>query len=78
MRAQIAIWLDAHLQPEWRDAHRLWSVQIALFWSALSGMWAAWPAFQGIVPLPWFVGICIAFPMVLTLARLAKQPGLDN
>lgn len=77
MRAQIALWCDLHLAPEWRNVHKLYSVWVSLFWSGALGLWVAWPAFQGVVPWGVFVGVCVAFPIVLTIARLLKQPGLN-
>ena len=70
-------WADKWLVPEWRLAHRLWSVRIAIFWSLVSGLWVAWPAFQYYVtPLPFAIS-CMIFSLVMLGARLTHQPGLD-
>ena len=64
------------LIPEWRIAHRLWSVRIAVFWTLISSLYMALPAFVDLVP-PWaFAALCIAFGLAILGARLTHQPGL--
>ncbi len=65
-------WLD----PEWRIAHKLWSIRLALFWAAFSGMWVALPAFYGFLPPLWFAALSVAFSLIFCIARLTNQPGL--
>lgn len=69
--------LDRWLVKNWRSAHRFWSVQLAIFWSAFSGFMMVWPALITYVPLPYFFALTIVFSIVLGLARLFRQPGLD-
>lgn len=69
------------LIANWRKAHKLWSIRVALsgvvFWSALSGLWIIWPAFVERVPL-WFYAIGgVLMSVALGIARSFKQPGLD-
>lgn len=77
-QTSIAAWLDAHAAPEWRFAHRLWSVQLSLFWAFIGVLWVTFPAFQNLVS-PFvlvLIGTFIAF--LLVLARLTNQKGLPE
>lgn len=77
MKQWLAGKLDAWAVPEWRRAHKLWSVRVAVFWAVLSGAYVALPAFMGAMP-PWvFALLCVGMSVALVLARLAKQPGAD-
>ena len=58
--------------------HRLWSVRLALFWGCVSGLYGAWPAFQDVVPLPCFAGLSVALGGLIAVARVTRQPGLDE
>lgn len=69
-------WIKSRLDADAAQWHKLWSVRIALFWGAFSGLWVAWPAFQGFMPPLYFAGSCIAFSLAITVARLTNQPGL--
>ena len=71
-------WLDKFGDPEWRKAHRFWSVQLSVFWGLLSGIWAALPAFQVLIPPVHFVVLCAAIAILVAVARVTNQPGLDN
>lgn len=71
-------WLDKYAAPEWRIAHKLWSVRIAILWAVVAGLWVALPAFQGwLHPVP-FALICVGFSLAILFARLTNQPGLPN
>ena len=74
----IAALLDQHAAPEWRVAHKLWSVRIALFWAVVAGLWVALPAFQGYVPPVPFALLCVGFSLAICVARLTNQPGLPD
>ena len=70
--ADIADWLDEHAAPEWRLAHRLRSVQIALFWAVVGGLWMALPAFQSLshaVPLRFYKRRLLDCDLVRALHR---------
>ncbi len=72
----MSCWADAWFIPEWRIAHRLWSVRVAVLWAVISGAWVALPAFQGFLPPLEFAALCIAFSVAMVLARLTHQPGV--
>jgi len=76
--SDIADWLDAHAAPEWRLAHRLRSVQIALFWAVLGGLWVALPAFQSYLSPFRFAAISIGFSVAILFARFTGQKGLPD
>lgn len=75
--------MSPKLIPDWKSkAPKLWSMRVALlggiFWSALGGLWVLWPAFAAVLPLPLYVAAGIAMSVALGVARLLKQPGLDQ
>lgn len=70
--------LDRYAVDNWRVAHKLWSVRIAIFWSIFSGLWVALPAFQGVISPIYFALLCIGFTLTLLFARLTHQPGLED
>lgn len=72
----LAAVADRHLDPDWRNWHRWWSIRVAIFWGALSGAYVALPAFYGWVPPPIFALICVGLSVILVVARLFNQPGL--
>ena len=80
--AKLTTRLDATLIGNWRQAHRLWSIRGALigtvFWALLAGLWACWPALICAIPTPVFFAVGLALSLVLALARLTKQKGIDN
>ncbi len=60
--------LNERLIDDWRrQALRLWSVRIALFWGAVCGLLAAWPAFASAVPLPVFAGLSVLLSAAMIL-----------
>ncbi len=69
--------IPRELIPEWRLAHRFWSVRIAIFWSIVAGLYVALPAFYGFVSPVTFALISIGFSVAICIARLTHQPGLD-
>lgn len=75
---KIADWLDDHAAPEWRIAHRLRSVQIALFWAVLGGLWVALPAFQAYLSPIRFTEFSVAFSIAILFARFTGQKGLPD
>jgi hypothetical protein len=74
----IADWLDDHAAPEWRIAHRLRSVQIALFWSVLGGLWVALPSFQQYLTPFHMMFISVGFSVAIMFARFTGQKGLPD
>jgi len=77
-QGKIAAWLDAHAAPEWRLAHRLRSVQIALFWAVLGGVWVALPSFQNYLSPFRMMLISIGFSVAILFARMTGQKGLPD
>ena len=71
------VWLVNHLDPDWKVAHKLWSIRVALFWAVVSGLYVALPAFQDWVSPVKFAVICVGFSLAICVARLTNQPGLD-
>jgi hypothetical protein len=71
--------LIEHVGALW---HRLWTVRLAIggavFWGAVAGLYLVWPAFAGVIPL-WFYALGgIVMSIALVVARILKQPGLDQ
>ena len=75
---RLAEWLDAHDAPEWRIAHRLRSVQIALFWAVLGGAWVALPSFQQYLTPFHMMFISVGFSVAIMFARFTGQKGLPD
>lgn len=63
--------------PQWRDWHKLWSIRLAIFNAMLSGLWVALPAFSALVPPVWFALACMSLSVMIVIARVTKQPGVD-
>jgi len=64
--------------PDAKYWHRLWSVRISLLGAALSGLWAAVPAFQYLVkPIP-FICISVGISLAVVAARLLDQPSIPK
>src|ERR1035437_3064175 len=66
---------DKVLVPNWRCWHRWWSIRIALFWAAMSGLYMGLAAFYNVIPPFWYAGICVFMSISLVVARLTSQPG---
>lgn len=63
----------------WRaEIRRLWSIRLAIFWGALSGLYSAWGAFQEVLPPYLFAGVSMIMCAAIMGARLTKQPGADE
>jgi hypothetical protein len=73
MRGRVALWLDAHLDPEWRNFQKLHSVQMAAVLAVAEGAWVAVPAFQNFVPPVTFLIICCFFSVSIMGLRLTMQ-----
>lgn len=77
-QASLASWLDAHADPDWRLVHHMHSVQIALFWALVSGLWVALPAFQSYVSPLWFAALACGMSVLIMVGRLTKQKGFPD
>ena len=73
---KIAVVLDKVATPDWRIAHRMWSVQLSVLWAIVGGLWVALPAFQSWLHPVAFASICVGFSLAILFARLTNQPGL--
>jgi hypothetical protein len=73
----IKLWLLQHVDPDWKVAHKLWSLRIAFVWMLVCGVYMALPAFQNYIDAFWFAGICIAFTFAIGIGRLTNQPGIS-
>ncbi len=73
----ITCWVVKHLDPDWKVAHKLWSLRIAFFWMLMQGLYMWLPALQDYISLYHFLGVCILFTFLIGVGRLTKQPGLD-
>lgn len=62
--------------PQWRLAHRLWSMRLLFFWAAVSGLWVALPGFAEVLPPIAFGLACVGMSVLIMLARISKQKGL--
>lgn len=70
---------ESRLVDDWRgEAKRLWSIRVALFWGAVSGLYGAWDAFQSVLPAPLFAAASVVMSVSLVGARLTKQTGGDD
>lgn len=76
--ASVTKFFDLYATPEWRIAHRLWSVRINIFWAIFGGLWVAVPAFQIFLPPLWFAMVCVGMSLAILFARLTNQPGLPG
>ena len=73
---KVAAILDKVAAPDWRYAHKFWSVQLSMVWAIVGGLWIALPAFQTwLTPIP-FACICVGFSLAILFARLTNQQGL--
>ena len=73
---KVAAVLDKVATPDWRYLHKFWSVQLSMVWAVIGGLWIALPAFQSwLTPIP-FACVCVAFSLLILLARATNQPGL--
>jgi hypothetical protein len=70
--------LNDRLIDDWRSQIlKFWTVRLALFWGALSGLVAVWPAFAGAIPLWAYALAGMALSAAVTVARVTKQPGVE-
>lgn len=70
---------SARLIDNWRAIlARAWSIRIAIFWGIVSGLAAAWPALDEVVPIRLFVAGSVLISVALVVARVTKQPGVEE
>lgn len=73
---KIAKLLDLYADPQWRQAHKFWSIQLSFFWAVVSGLWVFIPALQGLLSVQHFLYVCVGMACLICAARLTNQPGL--
>lgn len=73
---KIAEVLDKVATPDWRVAHRTWSVQLSILWALLCGGYMALPAFQNWMSPVYFALTCMIGALLILFGRLANQPSL--
>ncbi len=77
-------WLDDKLIEDWRfKITRLWSMRLALFWATISAIAGVYPWLGGLLPgttkaMVLFAIGNIVLCSVLVIARMTKQPGVDE
>lgn len=74
----ITYWLIKHLDPDWKLAHKMWSVRLAVFWAVIAGAWTALPAFQSYVHPVVFGLLCVGMSLLILVGRLTKQKGFPD
>lgn len=77
LRAKLTAWLDRHLDPEWRHAHKMLSVQMALVQAVLNGVYSGVYVIQEYVTPLEFIGINVGLSIALLACRLVNQD-FDN
>lgn len=70
-------WLVRHLDPDWKVAHKLWSLRLCVLWSVVIGIYMALPSFQDYMTPFHFLYVCIGFSVAIGIARLTNQPGIS-
>jgi hypothetical protein len=62
----------------WTEAMRLWSMRVAMFWTAMGTVAVLWVGLAGSIPAPIFFGVGFAVIFSFGVARLLKQPGTEQ
>ena len=60
--------------PDWKYAHKFFSVEISIAGAILSGLWVAIPAVQYIIPPIPYVCFCMGVSVAAVVARMIDQP----
>lgn len=66
------------LIDNWRQAHRMGSVQFAAAFGILNGAVFGLSAFNGLINPYWFLGLNVIGYALVSIARLVYQPKLHN
>lgn len=61
----------------WDEFKRLWSMRVAMFWTAVGTVAVLWTGLAGSIPAPIFFGVGFAVIFSFGVARLLKQPGTE-
>lgn len=66
--------LSKHFVDDWAHIIKTaWSVRFMLGSAAVSGLYAAWPAFQGVLPAWQFALMSVLLAVATVVARVAGQ-----
>ena len=66
------------LHENWKMILRTsWTVRVACFWGAVSGLIAIWSAFQDVLPLSIYASLGVLMNASIAVARVLNQPGTD-
>ena len=76
--ARVRNFIHQRLITDWHYIRRLHSMQVALFWIIMSAVAGIWSALDGAIPTWAYVSGGILMNVSLGLARITKQPGLDQ
>ena len=72
-------WLDNHMIADWRfKVRHLLTIRVALFWIVVSALAGVWSALDGAIPTWLYVTGGILMNVSLGVARMTKQPGVDE
>lgn len=74
----LTYWLIKRLDPQWKLAHKMWTLRIALLQAVLAGLWMAIPAFQDYMPPVPFAAACVGLALAMAIARLYKKPEAEH
>lgn len=74
----LTYWFIKHFDPNWRLAHRLWSIRLMALQAVLAGLWMAVPVFQGFVSPTTFACLCVALALAMMVARVHRQDGVPD
>lgn len=75
---QVSDWISKRLTRDARFFHRMWSFRLGLFWAAVSGFYAALPAFQDWFSPIHFAMLSVAFSLSICIATITKQKISDE
>ena len=68
-----------HLHPDWKNIlEKAWSIRLSILFAAISGLYAAWGAFQWVLPPYAYSGLSILMSILICVARITGQKGLDG
>ena len=71
--------LDKHLIADWRDkVHKLWTVRITAVFGLAYAVASIWAGLAGSIPTWVFITVGIITNGLVFVARVTKQPGVDE
>ena len=71
--------LDRYLISGWRiKVRQLWTVQLTALFGLAYAVATVWSALDGVIPQKVYITIGLISNMLVFIARLKKQPGVDE